>query len=69
MSKNVSPAEELRIKLERELKSAFPDIDESSLKKSISEVPRKWERHGDLLLLPQNSFRNDLWERFGDTFR
>uniref|UniRef100_T1JHK5 tRNA(Phe) (4-demethylwyosine(37)-C(7)) aminocarboxypropyltransferase n=1 Tax=Strigamia maritima TaxID=126957 RepID=T1JHK5_STRMM len=31
-----------------------------------NQVPRKWEKHGDLLLLPENSFKNEQWETLGD---
>ncbi|ELU07407.1 hypothetical protein CAPTEDRAFT_223268 [Capitella teleta] len=29
------------------------------------EVPRHWEKHGDLIILPQNAFRNPIWSQIG----
>lgn len=29
------------------------------------EIPDSWEKHGDLVLLPANSFSSDLWKEIG----
>ena len=29
----------------------------------LSEVPRSWERHGDLILLPSQSLKSETWQR------
>ena len=39
----------------------------SECTKYISELPRSWERHGDLVVLPQNSFTSPVWQTFGLT--
>lgn len=31
----------------------------------IKLIPKKWERHGDLLLLPPRSFMSDEWRQLG----
>ena len=31
-----------------------------------NDIPRHWEQHGDLILLPENSFTLDKWALFGD---
>ena len=31
----------------------------------IQEVPRKWERHEDLIVIPQRSLRDEAWKLFG----
>lgn len=32
----------------------------------LSELPKSWERHGDLVVLPANSFRSPMWKEFGE---
>jgi len=32
----------------------------------IREVPKNWERHGDLILLPESSFMSEDWNKFGN---
>ena len=43
-------------------------LESKEFTKSISELPRSWERHGDLVVLPQNSFTSPVWRTFGVTF-
>uniref|UniRef100_A0A8C8VPC1 tRNA wybutosine-synthesizing protein 2 homolog n=1 Tax=Pelusios castaneus TaxID=367368 RepID=A0A8C8VPC1_9SAUR len=31
----------------------------------VDDLPRSWQRHGDLILLSENSFRAALWKAFG----
>ncbi|XP_015926255.1 tRNA wybutosine-synthesizing protein 2 homolog [Parasteatoda tepidariorum] len=31
-----------------------------------NDIPSKWEKHGDLVLLPAYSFRSELWSSFGN---
>jgi tRNA wybutosine-synthesizing protein 3 len=40
-------------------------MDEARLEKLLSEVPIKWERLGDMVLLPNNSFGSGAWSRLG----
>ena len=39
----------------------------SECTKYVSELPRSWERHGDLVVLPRNSFTSPVWQTFGVT--
>ena len=32
------------------------------------EIPKHWEKHGDLALLPGNCFRDDVWKHLGNYF-
>lgn len=38
----------------------------SSDGKLPADVPLKWEKHGDLVLLPATAFQNPIWSDFGD---
>ncbi|GFR14673.1 tRNA wybutosine-synthesizing protein 2 homolog [Trichonephila clavata] len=35
-------------------------------KKLLDDIPAKWEKHGDLILLPASSFQNKMWSLLGD---
>ena len=39
--------------------------DSESRTKLVSELPKSWERHGDLVVLPHNSFTSPMWQTFG----
>ena len=41
------------------------ELDSESCAKLVSEVPKSWEKHGDLVVLPQNSFTSPMWQTFG----
>ncbi|TRY77827.1 hypothetical protein TCAL_07833 [Tigriopus californicus] len=46
--------------------SSFQIVTESSDKPETSidsEIPHSWERHGDLILFPDKSFKNDFWNK------
>lgn len=43
-------------------------LESKEFTKSISELPRSWERYGDLVVLPQNSFTSPVWRTFGVIF-
>ena len=30
-----------------------------------SDIPTKWEKHGDLILLPSDCFQDPIWYNFG----
>ncbi|GBN66174.1 tRNA wybutosine-synthesizing protein 2 [Araneus ventricosus] len=32
----------------------------------LDDIPSKWEKHGDLILLPASSFQNELWSNLGE---
>ncbi|XP_035224530.1 tRNA wybutosine-synthesizing protein 2 homolog [Stegodyphus dumicola] len=32
-----------------------------------NDVPSKWEKHGDLILLPSSSFQHPIWANFGNS--
>ena len=32
-----------------------------------ADLPRTWEKHGDLLLLPSNCFSSDVWKLLGNS--
>lgn len=52
-------------KLKANVTSLFSKYDiplEASL---LTELPNSWESHGDLVLLPQQSFQSKFWEQFG----
>ncbi|GFT50337.1 tRNA wybutosine-synthesizing protein 2 homolog [Nephila pilipes] len=34
--------------------------------KLLDDIPSKWEKHGDLILLPASSFQNKTWSLLGD---
>ncbi|XP_054695568.1 tRNA wybutosine-synthesizing protein 2 homolog isoform X1 [Grus americana] len=53
-----TPAQKLRDKLQRLLGESWSEELEC-------DVPRAWQRHGDLVLLSEDSFRSALWEKLG----
>ncbi|GIY95922.1 tRNA wybutosine-synthesizing protein 2 homolog [Caerostris extrusa] len=32
----------------------------------VDDIPSKWEKHGDLILLPASSFQNEMWSILGE---
>lgn len=46
--------------------SAFAGISDGRAQQLMAEVPNKWERLGDLVLLPADSFRAAEWAALGD---
>ncbi|KAM6253522.1 tRNA wybutosine-synthesizing protein 2 homolog [Porphyrio hochstetteri] len=53
-----TPAQKLREELRRLLGESWSE-------KLEHDVPRAWQRHGDLVLLSEDSFRNTSWEKLG----
>ncbi|KAM6381292.1 tRNA wybutosine-synthesizing protein 2 homolog isoform 2-T2 [Pluvialis apricaria] len=53
-----TPAQKLRDELRRLLGESWSEELER-------DVPRAWQRHGDLVLLSEDSFRAALWEKLG----
>ncbi|NXT81344.1 TYW2 protein, partial [Zapornia atra] len=53
-----TPAQKLREELRRLLGESWSE-------KLERDVPRAWQRHGDLVLLSEDSFRNMCWEKLG----
>ncbi|NXV77272.1 TYW2 protein, partial [Atlantisia rogersi] len=53
-----TPAQKLREELRRLLGESWSE-------KLERDVPRAWQRHGDLVLLSEDSFRNVSWEKLG----
>ena len=58
----VSPKEKLKLAIDCLLQVKGVTVD-----KSLQEdIPLHWEQHGDLVLLPENSFSLDKWKVFAD---
>lgn len=55
-----SPYQELRKRLEQLLPSVGGDAREL-----LSQIPKRWEKHGDLVVLPSTAFTDPAWERLG----
>ncbi|XP_071510394.1 tRNA wybutosine-synthesizing protein 2 homolog [Diadema antillarum] len=53
-----TPFAKLREEMEKSLKEAGMEWSDSLLDK---DLPRSWERHGDLVLLPQACFQDSVW--------
>lgn len=58
----VSPQEKLKLAIENLLLMKGVTHDGFLHK----DIPLHWEQHGDLILLPENSFTLDKWELFGE---
>ncbi|KAL9978978.1 hypothetical protein ACROYT_G016567 [Oculina patagonica] len=58
----VSPQEKLKLAIENLLQMKSVTFD-GLLQK---DIPHHWEQHGDLILLPENSFTLDKWKLFGE---
>lgn len=58
----VSPQEKLRLAIDNlfQIKGVTYDA------LLENDIPRHWEQHGDLILLPENSFTLDKWALFGE---
>lgn len=49
--------------LRKELKKLIIDFSEDYV--LPNDIPTKWEKHGDLILLPSHSFQDPIWCNFG----
>ena len=58
----VSPQEKLRLAIDNlfQIKGVIYDA------LLQNDIPLQWEQHGDLILLPENSFTLDKWALFGE---
>ena len=65
--KKISPADQLKQSIHDFLKEV-DQISDDVIEKLIQEVPHKWERHGDLIIVPQRSLKDDSWKLFGKRF-
>lgn len=41
-------------------------VDDERVAKILKMVPKSWERHGDMVVFPPNSFCNELWRLYLD---
>ena len=60
----VTPALQL-LRTSRELLKRCSVLD-TEIQRLLSEVPRHWEKHGDLVLLPANAFVSQEWHLLGN---
>jgi len=58
----LSPQEKLRLAIDKLLQ--IKDVTRDSFLQN--DIPLHWEQHGDLILLPENSFILDKWALFGE---
>jgi hypothetical protein len=65
--KKISPADQLKQSIHDFLKEVG-QISDDVIEKLIQEVPHKWERHGDLIIVPQRSLKDDSWKLYGIEF-
>lgn len=66
LSKERSPRQTIVAALQQLLSSqAAPAISKARREQLLQSVPSRWEEHGDLLLLPCNSFSEPEWRHFG----
>ena len=69
LSKERSPRQTIVAALQQLLSSqAAPAISKARREQLLQSVPSRWEEHGDLLLLPCNSFSEPEWRHFGERF-
>nr|XP_054757817.1 uncharacterized protein LOC129263926 [Lytechinus pictus] len=61
-TKITSPYDRLKVMIEGWIKERRIDWKEELR----DEIPRNWERHGDLVLLPSSSFRDQAWDNVRD---
>lgn len=62
--KNLTPFECLKQELGK-LFLTLSETTEEDVRRLSVEIPRKWERHGDLIVIPQNSLRDPRWSLLG----
>lgn len=61
----VSPADQIKQSI-KELLIASGIFSLEDIDRLLKEVPHKWERHGDLIVVPQRSLQDDLWKSIGN---
>lgn len=60
--RKLSPQEKLKLAIDNLL--LMKGVTHDAFLKN--DIPLHWEQHGDLILLPENSFTVDKWEHFGE---
>tara|TARA_B100001559_G_C16503028_1_gene624351 strand:+ start:6850 stop:7779 length:930 start_codon:yes stop_codon:yes gene_type:complete len=55
----LSPYSILRYKIENELDNL--DIDDTKKLELIKQIPSRWEKLGDMVLIPENSLNSEIW--------
>lgn len=63
-NKSKSPADQLRHSI-RELLTETGRYSPADVERLLQEVPHKWERHEDLIVIPQRSLKDESWKLFG----
>lgn len=64
MAGTKAPGFKLRQSLS-ELLFAVGKFSDSDINRLLSEAPHKWEKHGDLVVIPQNALRSESWKLLG----
>lgn len=59
-----SPALKLRESF-YELLEQSGSFHDKDIDRLLAEVPRKWEQHGDLIIIPQNALKSESWKLLG----
>jgi isocitrate dehydrogenase kinase/phosphatase len=63
-AKKINPADQLKQSI-RNFLIEVGQVSDEDIEKLIQEVPHKWERHGDLIVIPQRSLKDESWKLFG----
>lgn len=40
-------------------------LNDKDIVQLLRELPRKWERHGDLIIIPHDALRSECWKNLG----
>jgi hypothetical protein len=59
-----NPALKLKSSL-TELLLSSKELSVDDVERLLNEVPRKWEKHGDLIIIPQSSLRDETFKVLG----
>ncbi len=59
-----SPADQLKRSI-RNFLTESGRFSAEAMEQLLQEVPHKWERHGDLIVIPNRSLKDDCWKLFG----
>lgn len=62
-----SPASILRQSL-TQLMLNSKEFNDEEIERLKTEIPRKWEKHGDLIVIPHNSLCDKSWKVLGSSF-
>ena len=51
-------------KLQNNIKDKLDNLDFNNSEKLelLNQIPSRWEKLGDMLLIPENSFNSDIWK-------